>query len=40
MSTDCMLLTDLGTWAVDTDKMDKVFIRETQEMGAMSVIKC
>lgn len=36
VSTDCMLLTDLGTWALDTDT---VFLGEMQEMGATCIIK-
>lgn len=29
-----MVLAELGAWARDMDKMDKVFIREMREMGS------
>jgi hypothetical protein len=34
LSTNCVVLAELGAWARDMDKMDKVFIREMREMGS------
>lgn len=32
LSTNCVVLTELGACTRDTDKMDKVFIREMREV--------
>lgn len=38
LSTNCVVLAELGAWARDTDKMDKVLIREVREMDSRGII--
>lgn len=38
LSTNCVVLTELGAWARDTDKVDKVLIGEMRETDRRGII--